>query len=351
MICIEPRICIAGLIASFAWSDSAAAQPSRSMTMVVLEAARFSIGSEDVEGPSLFGHIQGVASDGDGRIYVLDVSDYSIRIIDGRGKVIAKVGRAGRGPGDFANPWGSMHDGGRSLFVADQVTGIAHFATSSAGARFSRVLGRSLLPRTVCLVGDSLIAGGVSDGRLLHVLDSEGNPFRSFGASFSSDTIPALRAMADREPVMAACDSPRRRLIVAQHRGPLVRAYELDGRQLWQLALADYDATVYVRDGRNGLPTIFSGRDYTQSVLLLTPDLTLVQVAKMNRIPGDRHRGTRARLVLDHVDSYLIDSIRGTRLHRGRDLPSLLAARNGVVIEARVDPFPRLTARPFTIRR
>lgn len=241
MIRPRPRVVLAGAMAFLAEAASAASQPSRSGATIVLGAPKFSIGSEDVEGPSLFGHVQSVAIDGDGRIYVLDVSDNSIRIFDSRGRFVDKVGRAGRGPGDFANPWGLVHDGRRGLFVADQVSGIAHFETSAIGAKFSRVLGRSLLPRTACLVGDTMVVGGVSDEKLLHVLDREGDPLRSFGESFRSDTVAALREMANREPVMAACDSPRRRIVVAQHRGPLVRAYDMDGRQLWPVQLSDYE--------------------------------------------------------------------------------------------------------------
>lgn len=48
-----------------------------------------------------FGQIKGIAVDNDGNIYVSDAMQQTIFKLDSEGKLIQKIGRRGRGPGEF----------------------------------------------------------------------------------------------------------------------------------------------------------------------------------------------------------------------------------------------------------
>lgn len=51
-----------------------------------------------------FSHIGGVAVDNEGSIYVLETQDRQVRVYDGEGQLIRRIGREGEGPGEFRSP-------------------------------------------------------------------------------------------------------------------------------------------------------------------------------------------------------------------------------------------------------
>lgn len=69
----------------------------------------------------------GVAADADGFIFVLDALDFSIKKFDSQGRLLAKAGRKGQGPGEFTTPRWLAVDGG-FVYASDQpVPGLAVF--------------------------------------------------------------------------------------------------------------------------------------------------------------------------------------------------------------------------------
>lgn len=309
-----------------------------------------SIGSENSEGPTLFGQIQNVALDQNGRVYVLDVSDNTVRIFDRTGTFVSVLGRSGRGPGDFSSPWAVVHDGRDGLFVSDNVLGVTIFRTNAAGATLARVIGAAQRPRAVCSLGEALFLGGVADDQLVHELSRSGDVLRSFGESFSDDTVPAFRAMANKEPVILACDPSSRRVVIAQARSAKVRSYASDERLQWEITLPDYVGMRYLRDGRTGGAAMVLGSNFTQSVHLLNSDVLLVQATKLVRIRADPQRGTRARFENGEMTSYLIDVRTGRVLSTSTSLPIIHAVRGNLIVTGQVDPYPQIKIRPFTLR-
>jgi hypothetical protein len=80
-----------------------------------------SIGADESAGDEyLFGAISSVAADAQGRIYVADMLASEIRVFDQAGTFIQTIGRQGRGPGEFQNPF-SLLIADDELWVADGV--------------------------------------------------------------------------------------------------------------------------------------------------------------------------------------------------------------------------------------
>ncbi len=82
------------------------------------------IGTATGEGPELFGQVQGLVADDEGRILVLDSQAREIRIFDADGAHLRTVGRQGGGPGEFANANGlAIHPEDGSVWVVDPGNG------------------------------------------------------------------------------------------------------------------------------------------------------------------------------------------------------------------------------------
>lgn len=80
-----------------------------------------------------------------GRYYVLDGYSKSVMVFDRAGRLLAKFGRPGRGPGELLDPFELAFDGGR-IYVADPGQGMALSVFDEAGAFLGRI--RSELPST-----------------------------------------------------------------------------------------------------------------------------------------------------------------------------------------------------------
>lgn len=81
------------------------------------------IGSEDSEGPEMFGAVAALEVDAAGRIYVLEPQARQVRVFDADGTHVRSFGRKGGGPGEFEGPAGLMWDSAGRLWTVDQQLG------------------------------------------------------------------------------------------------------------------------------------------------------------------------------------------------------------------------------------
>jgi hypothetical protein len=81
-------------------------------------APAVTIGGGD-EGPASFSDIRGIAVDGQGRIHVLEAQEQEVRLFDGNGAFVRRVGRNGDGPGEFRGANGIAVDASDRLWVYD----------------------------------------------------------------------------------------------------------------------------------------------------------------------------------------------------------------------------------------
>lgn len=90
-------------------------KPGEEWTLV--EEAR--IGTEDGEGPELFGWVTAVEADALGRVYVLDAQAKEIRVFEPNGGHLRTLGGKGGGPGEFQWPAGLHWDPQGRLWTLD----------------------------------------------------------------------------------------------------------------------------------------------------------------------------------------------------------------------------------------
>lgn len=94
------------------------------------------IGSETADSPDLFGRLAGLEVLADGRIAVLEAQTQQVRIFGPDGTHLATFGGEGEGPGEFKHPLGMMRDAQDRLWVADVSN--ARMSIMDATAGFQR---------------------------------------------------------------------------------------------------------------------------------------------------------------------------------------------------------------------
>ncbi|MCZ0939811.1 MAG: 6-bladed beta-propeller, partial [Caldilineaceae bacterium] len=63
-------------------------------------------------GDEIVGEIADLARDAEGSFYLPDWQQHTIWVVDSQGRLIRKIGQAGRGPGELTNPRSvALHDG------------------------------------------------------------------------------------------------------------------------------------------------------------------------------------------------------------------------------------------------
>jgi hypothetical protein len=141
-----------------------------------------------------FGHIQAIAVDRLGRVYVADTHTTDVRVFDSAGVYVRSLGRKGRGPGEFIWPFGLTWQNDSTLWVLDMANGrYSVYDTSGAHIKDRRrgPLGLTL-PWFARFDGGKLIDAWVRGGRedRLAAID----PDAPFGAP--RDTFPPPHAGA-----------------------------------------------------------------------------------------------------------------------------------------------------------
>ena len=79
-----------------------------------------SIGGASAEEYSILAEIDSLAVDEEGTIYALDTKDICVKVYDRSGKFLRTIGRKGRGPGEFTNPYKIVIDGKNQYLVVHE---------------------------------------------------------------------------------------------------------------------------------------------------------------------------------------------------------------------------------------
>jgi len=315
-------------------------------SLVTVGGPQVSIGSEE-EGPTLFGEITDVAVDGDFNVYILDRTSHSVRAFSRTGRFLGSAGRAGRGPADLSWPISLFHDGASRLYVFDHVNGIVVFDTRDGIMTHQRSFGAEFRPTSACAFGDTLVVPGWRGDRILHVFSADGRLVRSFGEGFVRDTSERVRAMANRMTLRVNCDRENNRIYATPNSAGVVRAYQTDGRLLWERELPDYRGAQFRATEQGAV--VISGRFSTSSVLRLGQDLLVVSVRHFELVRSSQVRqgGGRGTTEDREFVSYVLSARTGQLLTRGVGIPQLGATRGDIVVGYEHDPFPRAFIMPW----
>lgn len=323
-----------------AFSIALTARPAAA-PFALAATARAAFGSESDSDAVLIGNIKAVALLPSGDVVVLDDKQSELRIFGSTGAPKQRLGRAGRGPGEFFHPVSLAVDDGGRLYVGDLARAIQVFALSPSGCRYLRTMQNEIAARSMCFLDTLLVVQGTTLGQeaILHVYDPSGRRLRSFGALYRSPN-PLLNAQFGEGHIR--CD--RQRGLVLYAPGSAigeVRAYRADGVLVWRTALTDYHVN-RIEDYGNGGARYSPGPDGAHSVhsfVLLPGRGLLVQVAFRT------DEAQRSRIPFTILHSFLLDPATGRPLPLGTVLPPIFAARAGDAVLAFNDPFPRFEVR------
>ena len=136
-----------------------------------------------------------IAFDSQGNVYVLDTGNHRIQKFDSGGEYLATIGREGQGPGEFQYPQALAIDSEGFLYISDMGNRKIHVLKSD-GFEFKTIQMMDQNPGTIRIDGSGRMVmggggmmmispGGLDEnqdlGKLLSVLDSEGEIVQEFG--------------------------------------------------------------------------------------------------------------------------------------------------------------------------
>jgi len=307
--------------------------------------SRAAFGTESDSETDLLGSIKAIALLPSGDVLVLDDKRSEVRIFGLTGAPKQRLGRAGRGPGEFFNPLSLAVDAEGRLYVGDLAQTIQVFGPSPSGYRYLRTIRIEISANAMCFLDTLLVVQGARFGQdtILHVYDWSGRVLRSFGALYRSPNR-LLNYQFGAGPI--ACDAQRGLVLYAPHSAiGEVRAYRTDGALVWRTAVTGYQVNRIEDYGRGGARV--SGAQGVHSVHtfgLLPGRGLLVQVAFRTE------EALRDQIPFTTLHSFVLDPATGRPLPLGTVLPPIFAARAGDAVLAFNDPFPRFEVRGLRSR-
>jgi hypothetical protein len=264
-----------------------------------------------VDGPDrgvdLFGQIIDIEVDADANVYVLDRFDKRVRVFDLHGAFLGAAGQEGDGPGEFRGYMYAASDTGGLVHVVDrQKRRLYTLELADSGLVFRDEVQLDFPPADLCAVQGRrfllLDALAGSTGLLIREVDARGEVVNAFGEREKPDG--PFSAMGDWDYYVnygsLACDTERV-ILVSKHR-PLVRAFSLDGQELWRQPIPSYhEQRVELRANgkccRFALPDPESGTYHFARGVATDTDHLFVSLMEEN--PADRAERNYELRILD----------------------------------------------------
>jgi hypothetical protein len=197
------------------------------------------IGALDDPPEQVFGAVSDALVDHAGRVLVLDARTNLIRAFTPAGRYEFTLGRAGPGPGEFRAPRAFAQSGRGRMFVVDAPSRIHIFDAAAKGYEFVRTETLPFTAHDACVIEDILVLQGIGfrDSTVIHTYSLDLRPIRSFGVVYRSGDA-AFDYQAG-QGVIACGGGPAPILFAPASLLAEIRAFSLDGRELW---LTRFDA-------------------------------------------------------------------------------------------------------------
>lgn len=225
------------------------------------------VGDSEAAGAPLFRRIGDVAADAAGRMYVLDVFESTVHVVDREGWAAGRIGEPGAGPGELSNP-GRMLMDGDSILVFQQGGRVSVFDRTTGAYRRQYTLpvaAPSFVSQALALDGVHLLARTSND--VVMSTDEPRHPDQLMQLSMTSDEVRVHGRMPGRDIIMsvgqggsidmlASAPFPRRTLCTRTNRrvycgwtgDKKLIAFDLDGQVVDSLEVAFPDVRVTAAD-------------------------------------------------------------------------------------------------------
>ncbi len=274
----------------------------------------------------------------DGRLLVLDREASVVRIVSPDGRQVGRIGRPGRGPGDFFNPLSVAVDASGDVYVGDLLRRVQRFRPDGADFALDTVLPLSASPLGLCVFDSLLVVHGtdLTDPSVIQVYTTRGEPVRRFGAGYRS---PAAAINWQFSRGRMAC-LPGNRIAWAAGAMPVVRVFTIGGRTVRLAVVADAHPSIVAELPNEGykLEDTPDGRwDHVVSLAALPGGRILLQMGISNaesRKAGDDY----ARLI-----SIVLPPDAGGSIERTTGGAQVAGMLGGRALFTVTDPSPGIT--------
>ena len=313
----------------------------RSAIPLALGASTVSIGVEDGPEQLMFGEITSAAVNSRGQVVVVDRRTEDVRLFDPQGKFLQRLGKKGQGPGEFRAPHTVLVTPSDEIWIVDMQRRISVFAPSPDGYKLAGTIPVEMSIRSMCQIGSVLVVNGIVLGtpNAVHILHAQtARPQLSFGRLYSSpNEVINWQFMQGK----AICDVANDLVILATaaELGE-VRAYRLDGRPVWRVAMDGIKTNIITDTDRgNSVAASPDGAHELLSLNLIAGVGAVVQYGF--RTPVQMAADEPAT----NIQTVVIDPRSGAAVLSSAMLPRLGAASGNRVISFFEDPAPRLEIR------
>lgn len=322
-------------------TGSAASAMANRLTSATVQ---WTLGRADGGGSDVFGNIVDVTLQPSGSVIVLDNYNNEVRIFDPTGRYLSRVGRPGRGPGEFYRPLAVGVDGDGQLLVTQLDRSISVFVPSGDDYNytFSTRLTTVVSGRDLCALRHIVYLQGapsVGGPTIFPVGDGAPSPFGEFYRSnnpiIASEVNQGLVACHDSLSIVVA--APKSLL-------GLVYAFSASGSPKWIARITGFRPVNLVenadRSTRVTIPE--QGFHRVESLVPIGDRWLLLQLALVTP------ESSAAKDPPVRIDSYLIEASTGEGAHISSRLPQIAAADEKGFLAIEHLPFPRLLRYQWT---
>jgi hypothetical protein len=205
----------------------------------------FSLGQLDGSDHEVFGLVEAVGTDPEGRILIVDSRLAALRVFSVDGRSIGSVARRGRGPGELAHPVDlSVDPGGRVHVLDPENARVSIYSIADDAVGFDSSFRLPFHGESLCHVGERLFVRGFHGGRLIHEVDPARGVVASFGRLPAQEDV-ASDALAGG-PVACGVGTGRSEglVVTASRFRPEIQAYRADGTPAWSHLLEGFEPIV-----------------------------------------------------------------------------------------------------------